>query len=319
MFDLNQYLSKYNPKYLNKDEVIITCPLCGKPKLTINIRKKLWHCWVCQEYGYNYSGKRIPIKGAGNIAHLVALLENCSYTSAFELVKTDKDIIKKNFDYIDSFYMDSFQRRPVPYPPYSKLITAPLPYMYLRGITMQDVYQYGLFYCDGGRYRNRLIFPVWEDGNLIFYQGRAMWDSSDSDFIKTDNCKGGDAGGCLFNLGKASSFPNVVITEGPIDAIHVGLNAVCTWGKHITDNQINLLYSSGVSDIVLLWDGPSKTEPLGAIPEMIRVVPKLSGIFKVRVALLPEGDPGMYDRNYLQNLIQYSTISANDFSRLNYL
>src|SRR4030065_266632 len=319
MFDLNQYLSKYSPKYLNKDEVIIICPLCGKPKLTIIIRKKLWHCWVCQEYGYNSSGKRIPIKGAGNIVHLVALLENCSYTSAFELVKTDKDIIKKNFDYIDSFYMDSFERHPVPYPPYSKLITEPLSYMNLRGIVMQDVYQYGLFYCDGGRYRNRIIFPVWEKGNLIFYQGRAMWDSFDTDFVKTLSCKGSDAGRCLFNLEKAATFPNVVITEGPIDAIHVGLNAVCTWGKHITDNQINLLYSSGVSSVTLLWDGPSKNEPLGAIPEMLRAVPRLSGIFDVKVVLLPEGDPGMYDRNYLQNLIQYSSISANDFSRLNYL
>jgi DNA primase len=318
---------RFNPKLSNgnnNNEWVITCPICNRDKLVVNIEKKLWHCWVCQEYGRNEYGKRVPIKGAGNIVHLVMLLDKVTYQVARQFVKENVDISFKGFTYGGQSNDISVKEKEIPYPPYSKMITGILPYCYKRGITIEDVNYFGLFYCDGGRYRNRLMFPVHEEGKLIFYQGRAMWDPLPGEvYLKSLNHPkdSGVAGteDVLFNLEKASQWGRVIITEGPIDAIHVGYNAVCTFGKHITEKQIMKLCQYNVRNIDLMWDGPSEMEPFGATKEMISVAPLLGGIFNTRVVFLPYGDPGDYSRNDLAGIIESCSIPSNNISTLGVL
>lgn len=325
MFDLEKYLMRFNPKSYSTSEWVLTCPICGRDKLVVNIRKKLWHCWICQEYGRNEYGKRIPIKGAGNIVHLVMLLDKVSYQVAQQFVKDSIGIAYKGFSY-DNIQVDTinFKEKEIPYPPYSKRITGILPYCYERGITIEDVQYFGLFYCDGGRYRNRLMFPVYEEGKLIFYQGRAMWKAIPGEvYLKSMNPTkdSGVAGNkdVLFNLENASQWNRVVITEGPIDAIHVGYDSVCTFGKHITEKQILKLCQYNIRNVDLMWDGPSDIEPFGAIKEMFEVLPLLSGVFNTRVVFLPKGDPGDYSRNDLSIIRSNCSRPANNISTLGVL
>lgn len=316
---------RFNPRSSSSDEWVLNCPICKRDKLVVNISKKCWHCWICQEYGRNELG-RIAIKGAGNIVHLVMLLDRVTYEVAKQFVKEDIGISYKSNN-IFEYEIDTDIRlveEEIPYPPYSKYITGILPYCVERGITQEDINYFKLFYCDGGRYRNRLMFPVYEEDKLVFYQGRAMWKPLPGEvYLKSLNPpKESTTAGVedvLFNLENACNYNWVVINEGPIDVIHVGPNAVGTFGKHITEKQLLKLKNHNISDVYLMWDGPSEKEPMGAIKEMFEALPLLSGIFNTKLVFVPKGDPGDYSRQDNACIIKNCSIAANNVSTLGVL
>jgi hypothetical protein len=177
-----------------------------------------------------------------------------------------------------------------------------------------------------------LFFPVIEGGRPVYWQARAMWEEREHQrperYVKSLNppkphcglhpkhdldcapCQQmasgvAGAGDVLMNLERACQYKSVVITEGPIDAIHVGTDAVCTFGKKISPVQIGKLLAAGVKAIELMWDGPSPTEKLGAWPEMWITAKQLVGLFDIRLVFLPQGDPGDYTRDQLTWLRQH--------------
>lgn len=314
--DLQTYLRQFSPNTNSSKEWVLQCPICGRDKLVVNIEKGLWHCWVCQRFKIDpFSGGRKAVQGAGNLVQLVALLEGIEVKEAYKKYKSFSSI---------GFYLSREEKRTkvfphIPFPDFAKRITQLLPYCQERGITLEDVYTFGLFFCDAGKYKNRLIFPVWQNGGLIFYQGRLMGDYSVKALNPPKFVGSAGAEDTLFNLELASSFSEVVITEGPIDAIHVGHNAVGSWGKHLTINQAMALFDLGVRNIVLLWDGPSKEEPEGAFNEMVHTALSYSTFFdSIKIGILEEGDPGQYSRDYLKKVIN-SAKSVDFVSRLNRL
>lgn len=316
-FDLEMYIQNFGATALTKPgEWVLDCPACGKEdKVHVNTNKKFWHCWVCEQYRIRFDGRRVPVVGAGGVLALIQLLEGCSKERAVSIVLSqiptadafDLDALEADSDdpdYLSDQQTDIQPARAISPPEYWQPITdvgyGILTYLARRGITKLDVRQYGLVYCQAGRYANRLIFPVWERRRLVYFQARAMWEAQGRRFLKTlnpPNVEGAaSATEVLFNLDTARQYPRVAITEGPIDAIRVGPDAVATFGKKISMIQILKMKYAGVRAIDLMWDGPSKTEPYGAWPEMLQAASKLAGMFNdVRLVFLPEGDPGDYE------------------------
>jgi len=309
-FDIEAYVQQRGGRPVKKREWALTCPVCGKEdKLVVNVDKGVWHCWVCEEYRSDWSGKKVPVKGAGGLIALVRLLDNCSKERATAIIASgsttsyDVDLSELNGDW--GATEASVELTEITPPPGWQPIMGNLPYCEKRGITADDVRYFGLVYCDTGRYRNRLVFPVWENNKLMYYQARAMWDAQPGEqYVKSLNPPKipGAAGpsDVLMNLESAKHYPRVAITEGPIDCIHAGVDAVCTFGKKISDTQIKKLVYAGVKAVDLMWDGPSPSEPKGAWPEMLQAATRLSGIFDLRLVFLPQGDPGDYSRHDLQ-------------------
>ncbi len=323
-FDLEGFLQDYGfepTRARGGIEWIGDCPECGKTgKLAVDVDKKAFHCWVCQEYENKWDSesgmfKTVPVKGAGGLIALVALLESIDKSEAAQLI-------------YDSWASAELTALPeikeislkgpvngVQAPYGSAPITQLCPFMVERGITLDDVKSFGLFWCSTGFYQNRIVFPVWESGNLVYWQARAMWKKEDHPFgtkyIKSLNPPASQGGGVssdfLFNIEQAAQYPRVVITEGPIDAIHVGPSAVCCFGKRIYPNQVRKLLDYGVRAIDLMWDGPSPTEPKGAHPDMIDVAPWLASFFDVRLVFLPQGDPGDWSRTDLAHFLAHAT------------
>lgn len=325
-FDLVDYVQSHGGVPGKKGEWTLQCPVCGKAdKLVVNVDKGAWHCWVCEDYRVGIDGKRVPVKGAGGLKALVQLLEGCSEQQAAAIVASGR-----SFGYTGSLTPLSeligqtelpTAHIEIPPPPGWKPIVGNLPYCEQRGITSQDVVQFGLVYCDSGRYRNRLIFPVWSEGKLLYYQARAMWTPVPGEhFVKALNPLSvpGALGPTevLMNLDTAKYHPRVAITEGPIDCIHAGSSAVCTFGKKISDAQILLLVKAGVKAVDLLWDGPTPSEPQGAWPEMLQAANRLAAFFDTKLVFLPYGDPGDYTREELDRFREVAARSAASISRL---
>jgi hypothetical protein len=333
-FDLEGYLQFKGARPVQRDEWVLQCPICEKLKLAVNITKKRWHCWICETYQARSDGSRVATKGAGGIVALIMLLENCTRERAEAWLswygwrgQSLGGVSQIDGDLIEDFRI-SDGSRPLPeiaYPPYTRSLGGGnLPYCQKRGIMAEDVQQFGLAYCEAGRYGGRLLFPVFEFQRLVYFQARATWDPQPGEpYVKALNppvhSGGAGAKDVLLNLDVARNFRRVAVVEGPVDAIHTGPSAVATFGKHISPAQTMKLRQAGVRALDLMWDGPGPTEPMGAWPEMMKASRQLAGLFDVRLVFLPRGDPGEYHRGELEWFRRYHARPAESVSGLAYL
>lgn len=313
-FDVEDWLGGRGFRSLRSEEWVGPCPHCGKDdKLAVNVDKKTFHCWVCQEYEDAWderSGqmRRRPVRGAGGLLRLIEWLDEVDAEEAIQVVlrAAGHDDISELPDASIKEVVDALESGrsvAVALPEGAAPIPTQLPYMARRGITMDDARDFGLFQCVSGRYRDRLVFPVWEDGRLVYWQARAMYEQHEAPgrkFIKALNPP--RALGCavssevLMNLDQACQYPRVAIVEGPVDAVRTGRDAVCSFGKQLHPRQVRKLLDRGVQAVDLMWDGPTDREPDGAHPEMVKLAPWLASFFDVRLVFLPHGDPGDWDR-----------------------
>ncbi len=281
----------------------MACPVCGKEKLGVSLERRGWHCWICEEYAPGPDGKRRAVRGAGGVIALVEWLEGCTQAEAMDFVRSRAQFQTIDVEHIERAREYAAAARALHAPGISwpegwQPIHATLPYLTKRGITLEMAQAFRLGWCWGGRYNGRLIFPVLENGHLVYYQARAMWEQEQQRgrYIKALNpaAQSGLAAATdvLFNLDQARYHDRVCLVEGPIDAVKVGPDAVATFGKRISQRQLQKLLDAGVQAVDLMWDGPGPTEPWGAWPEMVRVGKELASYFDTRLVFIPGGDPG---------------------------
>lgn len=301
-FDIEGWLASHGAVG-GSTEMVLTCPACGKNNLCVNVRRRLWHCWSCERYVVDVEGKRRAVQGAGGLVKLVQLLDRVDRAQAIARIEAGsiysyRDTARLPEDSLNSRYVGAIRSAdPVEPPEGWQPVTEVLPFMAQRGITLEDARLFGLGWCDRGRYRGRLIFPVWEDRRLLYFQGRAMWAPVPGrTYLKSLNPPGGDrhavSSELLMNLDQARFYPRVAVVEGPTDLVRTGPDAVCTFGKRITDAQIGRLIRAGVRALDFLWDAD-------AAEEMKTAARRLTGLFDLRLIFLPHGDPGDFSREYL--------------------
>lgn len=325
-FDIAAYVMGHGAEPGKYEEWVMDCPLCGKKKLCVNIERSTWHCWVCEQYSVGVDGKRRPVAGAGGVLDLIELLEGVQRERAIDMVMSGAmfahvDIGMLPAETIAEDVMRSFRvATPIAGPESWKPATGILPFCVKRGITEEDVKAFGLGWCDAGRCRGRFVFPVWEEGQHVYYQARAMWQPKPGeDHIKALNPPAAPGAAVssevVMNLDVARNYPRVAVVEGPTDLVRTGPDAVCTFGKQIHPAQIAKLLRAGVRAIDLMWDGPSPSEPRGAWDDMAAVAPLLSALFDLRLVWLPQGDPGDHSRDQL-NWFRYHAQPASGVSRI---
>jgi hypothetical protein len=300
-FDLAAYALHHGAEPGKRNEWVMTCPSCGKQKLSMNIDRRTWHCWVCEQYAVGDDGKRRPVYAAGGILDLIQFLEGVQREQAIDMVLSGamfgyEDIDLMPAEVIADDLMRAYQPAPgILLPESVRPATGILPFCRRRGILDEDIRTFGIGWCDAGRCAGRLIFPVWEEGRFVYYQARAMWHLRAGD-VKALNPPA-TAGAAvssevLMNLDLARHYPRVAIVEGPTDLVRTGPDAVCTFGKQISSAQIARLRRAGVRSLDLMWDADARAAMEAAIP-------LLSSLFDLRVVWLPQADPGDYPREQL--------------------
>lgn len=181
-------------------------------------------------------------------------------------------------------------------------------YVLARGISEADVAYYGI-----GSGESRVIFPDYDAaGDLCYWVGRAYDDRSP----KYKNCRAAQAERTkqLYNLGRTqkAGLKVLILCEGPISAIAAGRNAIASYGKHLTEKQVDILRNSCADRIYLALDPDAKRETA-------TLARKLVGYIKdVYLVSMPRGeDPASLGReNFLScvgSSIKYSSSSAIKF------
>lgn len=321
-FDLDRYLAEFPSTSAGSSEVMLVCPLCREEKLSVNRKTGQWRCFRCNRFAVNPFGKKVATAGAGGLLRLVKLLEGLTTAQAIERMEQFVSRASGSPTEIpDAGFLSGSERVelfPTGLPKDCVAVDGILPYMAKRRISLEDAKLFGLGWCATGWTANRLIFPVWERGQCIFWQARAMWEkaehvprprrrrdgSLDKDaYRKTINPKAQrdgvhyyGAADVVYNLEQAARYPRVAICEGPTSAIRVGPSAVGTFGKALNLAQIARMVRAGVRAVDFMWDGPSPKEPEGAWPSMVPAAYQLAPFMDVRLVFLPRGDPGDYTR-----------------------
>lgn len=281
-----------------RGHVNIRCPYCGgndpSHHLGVQLDTGYWGCW------------RDPTHRSKDPARLVAKLLRCSREEALRIVDgsglSTASTVSELRDRLGGIGVRAvkFRATPIKYPSEFHPL-APiggwggrhrfLEYLRGRGFDCPEgvAERYLLMGCSTGRFRDRLIVPVWDREDLIGWTGRAIGPSQirylshpDGKTIKRS---------LLYEPRVLKGGRRLFVVEGPLDFLKLdwyGARAVATMGTGVTDAQVSKLLSLGSAyeEVLVLFDR-------GAAAVADLLVAKLRMV-RARRLDLPDGfgDPG---------------------------
>lgn len=239
----------FGRSYTVGSEMLFMCPKCNheKPKMSINIDKDAFKCWIC-----DYSGTKI--------SYLFRKHAPSLYASWAQLTN-EVDISK--FDSI--FEEESQELCHVNLPENFKSLTGKkcktkhkaLSYLYDRGLVDADILRWKIGFCDFGDFEGRVIIPSFDiNGRLDYFVAR----SYTGDYYKYKNPKASKK--IIFNDLCIDWEDDVVLVEGVFDAIRAQ-NAIPILGSTLKeDHPIFQKVCQHKSEIFIAFDQDAKEKEL---------------------------------------------------------
>jgi len=214
--------------FCNGDEHLFKCPKCEhhKNKLSVNLIKNVFKCWVC-----DWSGR--------NIYRIVRTYGE----------KSDKYEWKNLFDQveIENFAAELFveknitKQQKIDLPgEFTSLANKNLPatslypinYLKSRNVDIQDIKKWKMGFCTSGRYAGRIVIPSFDlDGDVNYFVTRAY----DNNWKKYLNPK--ISRDIIFNYPYIDFDEPVTLVEGVFDAIKAGDNSIPILGSTLSENS----------------------------------------------------------------------------------
>ena len=211
--------------WTNDEEHQFHCPKCNhhKLKLSVNIEKGVFKCWIC-----DYSGTKI--------SPLIRRFAP-SYYADWRLLEGEVDL-----DKYDTIFADEVELPPqiIDLPENFQTLTGkktrlkqkPLNYLYSRGFTDTDILNWKIGFCDFGEYQDRVIVPSFDsEGNVNFFIARSYTD----DWMKYKNPK--VSKDIVFNDLNVDWDNDVILVEGVFDAMKCK-NAIPLLGSTLRENSL---------------------------------------------------------------------------------
>lgn len=224
--------------YKSGEEHLFHCPKCDhdKKKLSVNIDKNVWKCWICDYRGNNLS--RL-VKRHGTFLQKQEWLK---YTNTIDISSSLEDLFDNKEEEEEKVKIDlpkefcSLANKNLPLS--SK---EPLKYLHSRGITDKDIVKWKIGYCKKGEYKNRIIVPSFnEDGDLNYFIARAYgkeWPPYKNPNVSKD---------IIFNQLYIDFKNDLVLVEGVFDAVKAE-NAVPILGSSLRED-------SKLFEEIVKWD-----------------------------------------------------------------
>lgn len=293
-------------------EWLYPCPRCGSSRLRYNSAKHTFICWGC--------------KLTGDTTFLIQIFERVTEMGALEYLHRGYVGGDARIEHLDAIIQSVAVRtvaswstlRTLPrirWPRGVEVLGRPCaPHwrawdylLRVRGLDQDLIRDFGLGFGRSGRLKDYIVFPVYMDHALVYWQGRATWDPpphlegearrqwvDHHKYRKTLNPtarSGSDAataGDVVFNWDNASASEHVVICEGPIDAMKVGSHAVALFGKKATEPKIDRITRMNAMRYTVYLDRGKEEQE--AAEYLARELEPFGEVF---IAVPPRGhDPG---------------------------
>ena len=339
MFQLKQYLTEVGVDFIEsgvnvkQGDLEINCPFCKKdgnpdPSFHMGINKKT-HAFACWR-NESHKGK--------SLVKLVALLSDCSYKKAKQILGFTDDIIldgesfKEIAQNVDTLFqvatpIDKNKTKKLQFPKTFRSLVEGVPSKrYLDYLTSrkfdehtldQLVRLYDLRYAVSGRYSNRIIFPIYFNHKLVAWTGRSIfkdsklrYDTLSTDLGATENVKD-----LVYNYDELieTSGEILFVVEGPFDMLKLDFlarkmncRATCLFSKYLSAKRLHLLYklSKNFKSLVYLLDKGEMATSMRFEAESSFI--ETTSQSKVVFAELPSGfdDPGELQPYGVRSLVQ---------------
>ena len=232
------------------------CVFCDdyKKKLGIHMDSGQYHCFICD--------------AKGEFVTLYAKLENISvFQSQVQLnYKTFLAELKPAKSYNTVMSVSSLEDEINTFDPLNleshnsdcALTQRAWCYLYSRKLfDLKNLENNNFYICKEGRFANRLILPYIYKQHILYFQGRSLLEGLKPKYLNLDASYGVRSADILYPF--ELSQKEVVVCEGPIDARSLqlqGVNATCTTGCSMSNNQIDILKNWG-GKIIIGYDNDS--------------------------------------------------------------
>ena len=276
-------------------QITVLCPFHDdrQPSLSVNLDRKLFHCFACQ--------------AKGDILDFVAKIEQVSLLDAARIVARccgiplegqlptrrrapKKSVDRQNACSVNRPIRGVRQQNSKASPCCSTALDPTHRYLFDRGLTPELIQVFGLGVCDQGRLRGRVCIPIHSpDGaQVLGHSGRWANDEVPDGIPRYLMPPGFRKSALLFNYHRVVGAQHLVIVEGywSVFRLHaLNVPAVALMGTSLSDPQLDLLRRSKARRFTLLLDadpaGRKATEDL---------LPRLSSLFFVRTPALPDNE-----------------------------
>lgn len=242
-----------------RQELLFYCPFCKHKnrKLSVNIEKNFWKCWVCESKGRNISyliNRFAP--------HLTD--EWCFYDKSIlteDLEKTIENIFS-GADKAKNIFEETPVFLPKEYRHFSENAKYPMEKLALnyllnqRRLTWQDIYDYSIGYCTSGFYAGYIIIPsLNHNGQVNNFIARTFTNNLkkyDGPSVKKNNI--------IFNELFIDFNKPILITEGVFDAILSRKQSIPLLGSSLATNSKLYHRLAECPEITICLDKDAKTK-----------------------------------------------------------
>lgn len=136
-----------------------------------------------------------------------------------------------------------------------------------------------------GRYKGRIIIPVYIRGKLVYFQGRAIADSTEPKYLNPYVEKEH----IIMNIDNFDRDKSIIVTEGSIDGYMVNYHQGTTsLGATISDDLLEILFNETDKDVIVAFDNPSIDK--SGYKTMMKMIEKSKYGKKVKYFLMPYKD-----------------------------
>lgn len=214
--------------YKSTSELLFSCPKCkhSKKKLSINVDKNVFKCWICEYSGKDVSSllKYYGESGSANKwRELTGRVEITAFDDLFSTEEKESEVCKVSLDLPRGFRFLGKDN--------GDLDIAPINYLKSRGLTLEDVYKWRIGYCSDGVHAGRIIIPSFDSsGDLTYYIARSYGDQ----WPKYMNPKCNKD--IVFNELNIDWDEDVILVEGAFDAIKAG-NSIPLLGSTLRETS----------------------------------------------------------------------------------
>jgi len=283
------------------NEYLYYCPFCKhhKKKLSVNLFKGKYKCWVCDV--------------AGNVRKLVRKKATYENFQKWKLLDGEIDLDTN----LDDLFADAPEAHEEVFSLPEKFVTLTnkssslayaksLNYLKRRGVTHEDILYWKIGFCFDGEYKDRVVFPSFNaNGDLNYFIGRTVTGDKFAKFKQPQASKD-----VIFNELYIDFDNDITLVEGIFDAIKAGHNAIPMLGSTLREESKLFQKIVGYdTTIYMALDPDAKKKESEIIRKLINY-----GIEVYKIDILPYKDAGEMTKEEFQKrkacarLMTYDTL-----------
>jgi len=280
-------------KNVSEDSINIQCPFCDDHSnhCGIFITTLGYHCWRCNRTGtfdflIAYVTRRPVAECTEEIASFGISFGRDAVEQILDLL--DPPTEEQDGDHPDEISLPSF------FEPVTLETRFPLLDQYLnrRNISRETLMEHQCGICTVGECMNRLVVPVYFQGELVSYQAADMTGRSDVKYRTAHN----EINQFLYRWDQIDpTLGYLILVEGVLDAWRVGGNVVATFGTSLTTQQRTLITDAQIPYVLLCWDSDAW---IHAREEMEELLPYIPNVGMVQLPIGEDPDSYGYERTW---------------------